>query len=100
MEKKLPLRKCLGCNEMKPKRELVRVVRTPEGEIKMDLTGKLNGRGAYICPQKSCLAAAVKAKRLNRAFSCEIKAEIYDELLRELEHRQGGMSNGIGTEEI
>ncbi len=87
-EKKIPLRKCLGCGEMKPKRELVRVVRSPEGEVSLDLTGKQNGRGAYLCPNKACLTAAVKAKRLERALGCPAAADIYDSLLAVFEQQQ------------
>jgi predicted RNA-binding protein YlxR (DUF448 family) len=69
---------------MKPKKELVRVVKTPEGEIKLDFTGKLNGRGAYICKSLECLKKAEKANALSRAFSCADSKEIYDELSKEL----------------
>ena len=78
--KKIPMRMCTGCHEMKPKRELIRVVKTPEGEIKVDFTGKLNGRGAYICKDIACLEKAVKQKALSRAFECPITDEIYEEL--------------------
>lgn len=84
-EKKVPLRKCLGCGEMKPKQELIRAVRSPEGEISLDLTGKKNGRGAYICRSSKCLAAAIKAKRFERAFGCSIEQQVYDSMLSELE---------------
>lgn len=83
-EKKIPLRKCSGCGEMKPKKELIRVVRNPEGEISLDQTGRKAGRGAYVCPQLSCLQAARKARRLERSFSCAIPAEIYDRMEEEL----------------
>ena len=83
-ERKLPLRKCSGCGEMKPKTELVRVVRSPEGDFSMDLTGRKAGRGAYVCRDLDCLRAARKAHRLERAFSCAIPAEIYDRLEEEL----------------
>ena len=82
--KKQPMRKCTGCNEMKEKRELVRIVREPEGAISVDLTGKKSGRGAYICKDKKCLQKAQKAKRLERAFECEVPEEIYERLLREI----------------
>ncbi len=82
--KKVPLRKCLGCGEMKPKQELIRAVRSPEGEISLDLTGKKNGRGAYICHSSTCLAAAIKAKRFERAFGCPIEQQVYDSMLAEL----------------
>ncbi|MBR4199656.1 MAG: YlxR family protein [Oscillospiraceae bacterium] len=78
--KKIPLRMCLGCNEMKPKRELIRVVHQKDCSILLDATGKQQGRGAYICPQLSCLRAARKARRLEKAFSCRISEEIYDAL--------------------
>ena len=83
-ERKIPLRKCLGCCEMKDKRTLVRIVRSKEGVISVDLTGKMPGRGAYICRDVSCLNMAVKAKRLERAFSTKIEPEIYDRLRSEL----------------
>ena len=83
-ERKIPLRKCTGCGEMKPKLELVRVVRSPEGELSMDLTGRKAGRGAYVCRSIDCLRAARKAKRLERSFACAIPAEIYDRLEEEL----------------
>ena len=83
-ERKIPLRKCLGCGEMKDKRELVRVVRNKEGEISVDLMGKKPGRGAYICNSVACLNKAQKAHRLERAFSTQIDPEIYDMMRREL----------------
>ncbi len=83
-ERKIPLRKCIGCGEMKDKRELVRIVRNKEGEISVDLVGKKPGRGAYICKDAACLDKAQKAKRLERAFSSKIEPEIYDTMRREL----------------
>ena len=83
-ERKIPLRKCVGCGEMKDKRTLVRIVRSKEGVISVDLTGKMPGRGAYICRDASCLNMAQKAKRLERAFSTKIEPEIYDRLRSEL----------------
>lgn len=77
-QKRIPMRKCTGCGEMRPKRELVRVVKSPQGEITLDLTGKLPGRGAYICRSMACLRAARKAKRLERAFACAIPDDVYD----------------------
>ena len=82
--RKTPLRMCTGCGEMKPKKELVRVVKSPEGEISLDLTGRLPGRGAYVCPKRACLKAARKARRLERAFSGPIPAEVYDRMEEEL----------------
>ena len=78
--KKIPMRMCLGCNEMKPKRELIRVVHQKDGAILLDATGKQAGRGAYICPKMPCLKAARKARRLEKTFSCRISDEIYDAL--------------------
>lgn len=83
-ERKIPLRKCSGCGEMKPKTELVRVVRSPEGELSMDLTGRKAGRGAYVCRSIDCLRVARKARRLERSFACAIPAEIYDRLEEEM----------------
>ena len=83
-QKRIPLRMCAGCGESKPKKELVRVVRSPEGEISLDLTGKKPGRGAYVCKSADCLRAARKARRLERAFSCQIPAEVYDRMEEEI----------------
>ena len=88
MEKKIPMRQCLGCREMKPKKELIRVVRSPEGQIDLDFKGKANGRGAYICPNSQCLAKAVKARAIERAFSAQIPQEIYDRLNEQMEAGQ------------
>ena len=82
--KKIPERKCMGCNEKRPKKELIRVVRTPEGEVCLDLVGKKSGRGAYICFNPKCLAAARKAKRLERAFECSIPEEVFERLEGEI----------------
>ena len=76
MIKKIPMRRCVGCMEQRPKRELIRVVRSPEGEISLDATGKKSGRGAYLCPDPACLAKARKARRLERALECEIPDEV------------------------
>ena len=83
--KRVPLRKCIGCGEMKPKKELVRVVRSPEGEVSLDLTGRKPGRGAYLCPSPSCLQIARKARRLEKSFSCPIPPEVYDRMEEELQ---------------
>ena len=85
MQKKIPMRQCLGCREMKPKRELIRVVRSPEGEISLDFKGKAPGRGAYICPAPACLKQAIKAKALERAFSTQIPEAVYETLTEEME---------------
>ena len=82
--KKIPMRMCLGCNEMKPKKELIRAVKSPEGEISMDLTGKKSGRGAYICRSSECFRLARKARRFEKAFSCQISDEVYDAMEKEL----------------
>ena len=79
---------CLGCNEMKPKKELIRVVRSPEGEISLDSTGKKSGRGAYVCPNAECLRLARKSRKLEKSFSCRISDEVYDNMERELNERQ------------
>jgi predicted RNA-binding protein YlxR (DUF448 family) len=84
--KKTPMRMCTGCREMKPKKELIRVVKTPEGEIKLDTVGKLNGRGAYICKCVECLKKAQKANALSRAFECQVSSEVYSELERSIEN--------------
>lgn len=81
-QKKIPMRKCIGCGESKPKKELVRVVREPEGTLCVDLTGKKNGRGAYICRDTECLKKARKGRRLEKSFSMQIPDEVYDELMR------------------
>ena len=94
-QKKIPLRKCTGCGEMKPKKELIRVVRAPDekdengqivkkGELSLDLTGKKPGRGAYVCGKAECLKLARKAKRFERAFSCQIPEQVYDKMEEEL----------------
>ena len=85
MQKKIPMRQCLGCREMKPKRELIRVVRSPEGEVSLDFKGNAPGRGAYICPNAECLKRAVKARALERAFSAQIPREVYERLQAEME---------------
>ena len=83
-KRKVPVRQCLGCNEHKPKVELLRVVRTPEGEINLDFKGKMNGRGAYICWDPECLAKARKSRRIDRNLECEIPEEVYDRMEKEL----------------
>ena len=85
MQKKIPVRQCLGCREMKPKKELIRVVRSPEGAISLDFRGKANGRGAYLCPDPACLKKAVKARALERAFSAQIPQAVYDALAEQME---------------
>jgi len=82
--KKIPQRMCLGCQEMKPKRELIRVVRTPEEAIEIDPTGKRSGRGAYVCPNKECLEKAIKGKRLEKALKQPISKEIKEDLFERM----------------
>ena len=84
MVKKIPQRMCLGCQERKNKKELIRIVRTPEGEIVIDPTGKKNGRGAYICPDLNCLEATIKSKRLEKSLEVEISDEGYQSLREQL----------------
>ncbi|MBQ5320940.1 MAG: YlxR family protein [Oscillospiraceae bacterium] len=82
--KKQPERMCLGCREMKLKKELIRIVRSAEGEISIDRTGKKSGRGAYICPEEKCLKNAIKQNALEKTFSQKISDEIYNNLTKEL----------------
>ena len=82
--KKIPLRKCTGCGEMKTKKELIRVLKTPEGTIVLDVTGKKNGRGAYLCNQIECFRKARKSKGLERSLECAIPTEVYETLEKEL----------------
>jgi len=91
-QKKIPTRLCLGCREMKPKKELIRVVRSPEGEVSLDFTGKKPGRGAYICHDINCLNKAVKTKALSRAFAMEIPQGILDTLKEQMEDSDGSRS--------
>ena len=84
--KKIPQRKCVGCGEMKPKKELIRVVRSPEGEISLDLTGKKAGRGACVCPDKECISKAYKGHRLEKALEKQVNESVYKRLLEELNH--------------
>ena len=87
--KKIPQRQCLGCREMKDKKALIRVVRSPEGAISLDFVGKKPGRGAYVCPNRECLAKARKSRALERAFSTQIPDEVYAELERQMEAADG-----------
>jgi len=90
MQKKIPMRQCVGCREMKPKKELIRVVKSPEGAISLDFRGKAPGRGAYLCPDGACLKKAIKSKALERGFELAIPAEIYEELTRKMEEGDHG----------
>ena len=93
MPKKIPVRQCLGCREMKPKKELIRVVRPPEkaegAQIHLDFRGKDNGRGAYLCPNPACLKKAIKTRALERAFETAIPAELYAQLTAQMEAGDG-----------
>ena len=84
-KKKTPMRQCIGCGEMKEKRELIRVLKTPEGEILIDATGRKNGRGAYLCRSAACLEKAIKTKGLERSFQMPIGQEVYESLKKEME---------------
>lgn len=84
-EKKVPMRMCVGCREMKPKKELIRVVRSAEGAVSMDATGKKPGRGAYVCRSAECLRRAIRQKQLERAFACALTDEVKEALVAELE---------------
>jgi hypothetical protein len=84
--KKIPLRKCTGCGEMFDKRTLVRVVKSPDGEVSLDLTGKKAGRGAYVCRNSDCLAKARKKKAFERAFSMQISDEVYNQMEEEMQN--------------
>lgn len=86
-QKKIPMRMCVGCREMKPKKELIRVVRSPEGDVMLDRTGKAAGRGAYVCPNSACLEKARKAKTLERTLEASIEPAVYDQLAKELDAR-------------
>lgn len=88
-EKKSPQRMCIACRTMRDKRELIRIVRSPEGVISLDFTGKKNGRGAYVCPSEECINKCRKVKLLNRAFSSQVDDEVYDNLIKELKLENG-----------
>ena len=85
-DKKIPLRLCVGCQEMKPKLELIRVIKTPEGEVTLDATGRKNGRGAYICPSMDCLKQAMKSRGLERSLKMSIPDTVYQQLEEEMSH--------------
>ena len=84
MPKKIPLRNCVGCQEMKPKGELIRVVKSPEGAVSLDFRGKLPGRGAYVCPDRECLKRARKSRGLERAFSAQLPPEVWEALEQQM----------------
>ena len=83
--KKIPMRQCIGCGEMKPKKEMIRVIKTAEDEIILDTTGRKNGRGAYICPNAQCLKKAIENKGLERSFKMPIPKDVYEMLTKEME---------------
>lgn len=87
MNKKIPVRQCVGCGEMKPKKEMFRVIKTPENEILLDMTGKKNGRGAYICPSPECLKLAAKNRGLERSLKTAMPGELLDIMTKEMENR-------------
>ena len=88
--KKIPMRQCLGCREMKPKQQLIRVVRSPEGILSVDRKGRQNGRGAYLCPDTACLRKAVKSRALERAPEVPVPPEIYETLETQMEAKDDG----------
>ena len=85
-QKKIPVRRCVGCGEHLPKAELVRVLRTPEGEVVLDLTGKKSGRGAYICKKAACFKKARKSRRFETSLECSIPEAVYDRMEEEISH--------------
>ena len=89
MQKKIPQRQCMGCRERKPKRDMIRVVRGTDGTVSLDFGGKMNGRGAYICPDMECLKKAIRSKALDRSLEVTIPEEVYDRLQKEMEGRNG-----------
>ena len=89
MQKKIPQRQCMGCRERKEKRQMIRVVRTTEGDVRLDFSGKLNGRGAYICPNPECLKKALRSKALDRSLEVTIPEEVYGRLTKEMEGEHG-----------
>ncbi len=89
MPKKIPMRQCTGCREMKPKRELIRVVRSPENDISLDFKGKAQGRGAYLCHNSECLKKAIKSKALERSLELSIPESIYTQLKEQMEGENG-----------
>lgn len=89
MPRKIPMRQCVGCREMKEKRELIRVVKSPEGEISLDFKGKKNGRGAYLCPNPECLKRARKARALERAFGAALPGAVYEGLEEQMKAGEG-----------
>ena len=90
MQKKIPQRQCMGCRERKPKREMIRIVRGTDGVVRLDFGGKMNGRGAYICPNAACLKKVQKSKALDRSLEVPIPDEVYERLQKEMEAGENG----------
>ena len=90
MQKKIPLRQCMGCRERKPKRDMIRIVRGTDGQVRLDFGGKMNGRGAYICPNPECLKKVQKSKALERSLEDPIPEEVYERLMKEMEAVEHG----------
>ena len=90
MQKKIPMRQCMGCRERKAKKELIRVVRRPDGIVQVDFSGKVNGRGAYLCPDPACLNKAIRSKVLERQLEADIPEEVYQRLRKEMEALPNG----------
>ena len=90
MPKKIPQRQCMGCRERRAKREMIRVVRSPEGNVSLDFGGKMNGRGAYICPNPECLKKAIRSKALDRSLEVTIPEEVIARLEKEMEGAKNG----------
>ena len=89
MDKKIPMRQCIGCGLMREKKQMIRVVRMPEGEMTLDRSGRMNGRGAYICPSRECLEKAIRNRGLNRSFRTEVSAEVTERLRQEIADIEG-----------
>ena len=90
MQKKIPQRQCMGCRERKEKRRMIRIVRTPEGNVNLDFGGKMNGRGAYVCPNPECLKKALRSKALDRSLEVTIPEEVIARLEKEMEGAKNG----------
>ena len=89
MQRKIPQLQCMGCRERRPKKEMIRVVRTPEGAVNLDFGGKMNGRGAYLCPDPECLKKAIRSKALDRSLEVEIPEQVIGRLQKEMEGKNG-----------
>jgi len=89
MQRRIPMRQCMGCRERRAKKEMIRVVRCTDGAVQLDFSGKLNGRGAYLCPDPECLKKAIRSKALDRSLEVTIPQEVYDRLTAEMEGAHG-----------